>query len=79
MCIITQKHFNRCKSSCNDEITAKLFKTGGESLRSEIFKVNNYIWNEEELPWQWKKFNSATIYKKGKKLTVIIVEACHCY
>jgi hypothetical protein len=53
--------------SGNDEITAELFKTGGESLRSEIHKVINSIWNEEELPQQWKNSSSAPICKKGNK------------
>jgi hypothetical protein len=33
----------------------------------EIQKVINSIWNEEELPQQWKDYNSTPIYKKGNK------------
>jgi hypothetical protein len=36
-----------------DQIVAKLIEAGGETLRSEIHKPINSIWNEKELPEQW--------------------------
>jgi hypothetical protein len=32
---------------------AELIQAVGETLMSEIYKVNNSIWNREELPDQW--------------------------
>jgi hypothetical protein len=41
--------------SPTDQIAAKLIQTGGETLRSEIRKLINSIWNKEEWPQQWKE------------------------
>jgi hypothetical protein len=41
--------------------------TGGETLRSEIHKLINSIWNKEELPDHWKESIIVPIYKKGDK------------
>jgi hypothetical protein len=37
-----------CKSPWSDKILAELIQAGCEILRSEIHKLNNPIWNEEE-------------------------------
>jgi hypothetical protein len=50
-----------------DEIGAELFHAGGETLRSEIHKLINLIWNKEELPHQWKESVVVPIHKKGDK------------
>jgi hypothetical protein len=50
-----------------DQIPAKLIKAGGRTIRSEIHKLINYIWNKEELPEQWKESIVVPIYKKGDK------------
>jgi hypothetical protein len=51
-----------------------LIKAGREILGSETHELINYIWNlefgiwnKEELPYQWKKYISIPIYKKGDK------------
>jgi len=49
----------------NDQIPAKLIKTGGRKICSEIHKLVNSIWNKEELPDKWKKSINYPIYKKG--------------
>jgi hypothetical protein len=36
-------------------------------LRSEIHKLIKLIWNEEELPHQWKESIMVPIHKKGDK------------
>jgi hypothetical protein len=55
------------KSSSIDQIPAELIQAGGNTLRSEIHKLINCIWNKEELPEQWKESIIVHIYKKGKK------------
>jgi hypothetical protein len=42
------------KSSGIDQIPAELIKTGGRTIRSEVHKHINSIWNKEELPEDWK-------------------------
>jgi hypothetical protein len=49
-----------------DQILAKFIKAGGETLHSEIHRLICCIWNEEELPQQWKE-SIVPIYKKGDK------------
>jgi hypothetical protein len=39
----------RYKSLGTDKIPAELIQAGGKTLRSEIHKVINTIWNKEEL------------------------------
>jgi hypothetical protein len=57
----------RHKSPGVDQIPAELIKAGGRTIRSEIHKLINYIWNKEELPEQWKESIVVPIYKKGDK------------
>jgi hypothetical protein len=57
----------RHKSPGIDQIPAELIKAGGRSIRSEIHKLINSIWNKEELPEQWKESITVPIYKKGDK------------
>jgi hypothetical protein len=59
--------FKRHKSPGIDQITSEFFKTGGKTIRSEIHKLINSIWNKEELPEQWKKSIIVPIYKKDDK------------
>jgi hypothetical protein len=66
------------KSLGTDQILAELIKAGGETLRTEIYKCICSIWNEEELPHQWKESIIVPIYKKGDK-TVIIIEESPSY
>jgi hypothetical protein len=44
------------KSSGSDQMPAELIHAGGEKLRHEIHELLRRIWNEEELPDQWKEF-----------------------
>jgi hypothetical protein len=55
----------RYKSPGSDHIPAALIQTGGETLRSEIHKLINFIWTEEELPDQWEESLIVPVYKKG--------------
>jgi sorting nexin-29 len=56
------------KSPGIDQILAELIQAGGNTLCSEIQKLINFIWNEEELPEQWKESVIVPIYKKGDKM-----------
>ena len=54
------------KSPGIDGIPAELIKkTGGPALITEIHRLCNMIWQEEEWPEQWTKSILATIPKKG--------------
>jgi hypothetical protein len=50
-----------------DQIPAELTQAGDETLRSDIHKLINSIWNREELPDQWKESIIVPIHKKGDK------------
>jgi hypothetical protein len=57
----------RYKSSSSDQIPAEVIEAGGETLRSEIHKLINSVWNKEELPALWKE-SVVPIHKKGDKI-----------
>jgi hypothetical protein len=54
----------RHKSPGNDQIPAELIKAGCRTIRSEIHKLINSIWNKEELPEQWKESIIVIIYNR---------------
>jgi len=49
-----------------DEIAAELIQAGGNMLCSEMCSVINSIWNNEELPQQWKG-SVVCLYNRGDK------------
>jgi len=51
----------RYKSPGIDQIPAELIKVAGKTVHTEIHKLINLIWNEEELPEEWKKSITAPI------------------
>jgi hypothetical protein len=51
----------------SDRIPAELIQAGGGTLRSEIRKLINSVWNKEELPDLWKESVIVPICKKGNK------------
>jgi flagellar basal body-associated protein FliL len=57
---------------CTDQIPAELVQAGGKTLRSEIHKRINSVWNKEELPEQWKESVVEHIYKRAIKLLNLI-------
>jgi len=65
--VIATEKLKSHKSPRTDQIPAELFKTGGRTIRSEIHKLTNSVWNKEELPEQWKEPVVLPIYKKGDK------------
>jgi hypothetical protein len=56
-----------CKSPCSDQIPVELIQTGDETLLSAIHKLTGSMWNEEELPDQWKEYIIVPIHRKGDK------------
>jgi hypothetical protein len=55
------------KSPGIDQIAPELIKVGGRKICFNIHKLTNSIWNEEELPKEWKESIILPIYKKGDK------------
>jgi hypothetical protein len=47
---------------------AELIQAGGETLRFEIYKLIDSIWNREELPEEWKDSIILLTFKKGNKI-----------
>jgi len=45
----------RHKSLEIDQIRAGLIKARGRTIRSEVHKLINSIWNKKELPEEWKE------------------------
>jgi hypothetical protein len=54
------------KSPGIDQIPAEL-RQGIRTIRYEIDKLMNSIWNKEELPEEWKESIIVLVYKKGDK------------
>jgi hypothetical protein len=57
----------RYKSPGIDRIPAELIKAGGSKICCDIHKRTNFVWNDEELPDQWKESIVVPDYKKGDK------------
>ena len=59
----------RCTSKSPDasQIPAEMIEAGGRTVCSEIDKLIDSVWNEEEIPWQWKELVIVPIYMKGDK------------
>jgi len=50
------------------QITSELIKAGGRTIRFEIHKFIDSIWDKEELLGEWKESIIVPIYKKGDKI-----------
>jgi hypothetical protein len=53
--------------SGTDQSPEDLIKARDRTIRSEINKRTNSIWNKVEQPDEWKESNIVTVYKKGDK------------
>jgi hypothetical protein len=61
----------RHKSPGIDQIPAELVKAGGRTIRSEIHKLINSIWNKEELHEQY------LFIRRAIKQIAVSIEAYH--
>jgi hypothetical protein len=66
------------KSPGTDQIPAELIKAGDETLCSEINILICSVWNQEELPQQWKESIIIPIHKKGVKTDCNNLPLIHC-
>ena len=62
----------RHMSPGTDKIPVEMIKAGGRTIRCDIHKLINSIWNKEELPEEWKESITVLIYKKGDKTDLAI-------
>ena len=65
--VIATEKLKSHKSPRTEQIPAELIKTGGRTIRSEIHKLTNSVWNKEELTEQWKESVVVPIHKKSDK------------
>jgi hypothetical protein len=63
--ILRLKNF---KAPGTDNIPGELFKHGGNALCMEMHELVTRIWNDEELPEEWRTSIMCPLYKKGDKL-----------
>jgi hypothetical protein len=63
---LTIEKLKRHKSPGTGNIPAEFIKAWGRTIRSEIHKLINSIWNKEELHVEWKSI-IVPIYKKADK------------
>ena len=76
---LTIERLKRHKSPGADQIPAELIKEGGRTIRIEIHKLINSIWNKEELSEDWKESIIVPVYRKGNKKFVVFTGACHFF
>jgi hypothetical protein len=65
--VIGIEKLKMCKSKVIDQIPAVLIQPEGNTLRFEIHKLINCIWNKEELPEQWKESIIVPISNRGDR------------
>jgi hypothetical protein len=53
---MTNGKLQRHKSLCTDQIPAELIQAGGRTIRSQIHRLINTVWNNEILPEEWKEW-----------------------
>jgi hypothetical protein len=64
---IANARLKKYKSPGSDQISAELIQAGGKMLLSMIYKLVKSLWNNEELPDQWKESIIIPFHKKGDK------------
>jgi hypothetical protein len=64
---ITIVKLKRYKSPGSDQTPAEPIQAWGETLRSEVHKFINSIWNKKVWHDMWKKSIIVPVYKKGDK------------
>jgi hypothetical protein len=64
---IAVANFKKYKSPGINQISAELIQSEGEILRSDIHKLVNSLWNNEEISKRWKESLIAPSDKQGDK------------
>jgi hypothetical protein len=62
---ISIEKLRRYKSPVTVQTPAEMVHAGGNTLRSEVHKLINFIWNKKEVPQHRKDFVIVPIYIKG--------------
>jgi hypothetical protein len=62
------KIFRNRRASGEDDIGAKLIKSGRQRLWKEIYELIQTIWNTEDFPEDWRTAIICPIHEKGSKL-----------
>ena len=62
---ITIEKLKRHKWPGSDQIQAEIIKAEGRTIRCEIHKLIDSIWNKKDLPEKWNLSTIAPIYKMG--------------
>ena len=65
------------KSPSVDQIPAELIKAEGRTIRCEIHKHIISLWNEEELPEEWKSRSFYLSIRRAIKQVLVITGAYH--
>jgi len=60
---IAVEKLQRHKSPGTNKIPAELLKARGRTIRSEIHKLINSLWNKEELSEEWSSSITVPVYK----------------
>ena len=60
-----------------DQISAEFIQAGCRTIRSEIQKLINSIWNKEELPEEWKESLLYLFIRREIKQILVIIGAYH--
>jgi hypothetical protein len=66
---IAIENLERYKLPHIDQILAELIQVEGNTLCSQIHKLINSTWNNEEFPQQWK----------DSIIVLVIIKGYHCY
>jgi hypothetical protein len=56
------------KAPGSDQIPAEQIQAEGEMLLSAIHKLLNSVWNQKELPDQWKESVIVPVHKKSERI-----------
>jgi len=74
---MANEKIKRHKAPGVDLIPAELIKSGGRTLRCEIHKLINSVWNKEGFPEEWKESIIVLFIRKAMKQIVVVIEVYH--
>jgi hypothetical protein len=76
---MANEKIKRHKAPGIDLIPAELIKSRGRTIRCEIHKLINSVWNKEDFPEEWKESIIVLFIRKAMKQIVIhvVIEVYH--